>query len=232
MSKFLSPAGRACAAALLGVLVVLAAVSSARATKYGPPQRRDVFSPNRRFVLDVNPHTKTHTVYRTTDRKTPLWSFATSDVWHEPYFLSNDGQVVLRVAWEHVQEDNLPHGDCMWFYGPTGLFKTYSFADICPNPSKTSLVGPGPIGNFWHTWYTNVSQFDTRVTLRTTDRYVYEFDMATGRIVDRDMAIQSRQYMSVWWLVVVVSILTVAVIAGYRWLRWPCRASGRPAVVE
>ena len=58
------------------ILALLLTSPQAFATSYGKPERHDVFSRNRAFVLDVNPETRTHTVYDVRDRGKPLWSFS------------------------------------------------------------------------------------------------------------------------------------------------------------
>src|SRR5437016_3192553 len=75
------------------------------------PERRDIFSPNRRFVVDVNPKAERFTVYSAADRHRPLWSFSRPDPptldWRNDYFLSNDGKALLLVNGVRLKEDEL-----------------------------------------------------------------------------------------------------------------------------
>src|SRR5262249_27776749 len=126
------------------------------------------------FVLDVNPETETHTVYSAQDRTQPLWSFS-APVWQAPFFLSNDGAVVVKPGWRHVQVDDLTQATGVTFWNRQGKFRTYTLTELCPNPPKTQDVGVGPIGDFWRTWYTDADQDDETFILRTTCDIEYRF---------------------------------------------------------
>src|SRR5262245_29093585 len=143
------------------------------ATSYARPIRHDVFSPNRDYVLDVDPETEVHVVYATKDRTKPLWSFS-MHVWQAPFLLSNDGAVVATLAWEHIRVQDLDDAQCIEFRNKEGVFKAYSFAELCPNPARTILTGGGPIGGFWRTWYTELDHYhDDTFRVRTTDFFEY-----------------------------------------------------------
>lgn len=142
------------------------------ATSYTQPKRHEVFSHNPAFVLDVNPETRTHTVYDVRDRGKSLWSFSCG-VWHFPFLLSDGGQVAATVGWEHVQEQDIAEADAVTFWNKDGKFRTHALRDVCPDPPRTQNVGGGPIGAFWRTWYTEVEDHGDSFTIRTTVGVAY-----------------------------------------------------------
>ena len=174
-------------------VIVLSAASCAHATSYATPKRHDVFSPNRLFVLDVNPETSVHAVYSTADRSTPLWTFS-KRVWHYPFFVSNDGKVVATTAWKHVREDKLATVPCINLWNASGTLRSYGFSEICPSPPPTSWVGVGPIGDSWRTWYTDASQDGDTFTVTTTDWYSFTFSLRDGAIVSKRLSLSGLYY--------------------------------------
>jgi hypothetical protein len=167
----------------LAILSLIWIASSAFATSYKPPARHDVFSLNRAYVLDVNPLTKVHKVYSVNDRSTPLWSFSCG-VWHFPFLVSDDGTVVATVSWKHCKEDEIGKEDGVVFWNKDGPSRTHALADLCPNPPLTEDIDePGPIGPFWRTWYTDVTDHGSSFTLRTTRGMEYQFLYATGEVI-------------------------------------------------
>jgi hypothetical protein len=197
------------------LLVLLLTVSPAFATSYAPPQRHDVFSRNRAFVLDVNPDTKVHTVYGVRDRGKPLWSFSCG-VWHFPFLVSDDGQVVATVGWEHVQAQEIGEADAVTFWNKEGVFRSYAIRDLCPDPPKTQDVGVGPIGDFWRTWYKEVIDHGDSFTIRTTCGVEYRLRYADGEVVER-----RRFGWRVWgaWVLTIggAAVVGVAVVALWLW---------------
>jgi hypothetical protein len=204
------------AAALLALLP-----SVCRATSYADPERHDVFSPNRAYVLDVNPKTDRHTVYAVADRSKPLWSFS-ADVWHAPFFLSNDGKVVAEPAWRHIRVQDVEKATCIRFWNRTGEFKTYSFAEVCPNPRSRGWFEVGPIGGFWRVWYESVTQDGDTLRVMTTESYEHTFSMKDGSILSSRLVWENvlRGY---WW----VPFLLLVLIVGAR--VWVVRRRRRKA---
>jgi hypothetical protein len=168
----------------VAILTVMLTASPVMATSYMPPTRHDVYSRNRAFVLDVNPETKTHTVYDVRDRSKPLWSFSCG-VWHFPFLVSEDGKVVATVEWQHVQVEDIAEANAVTFWSKDGAFRSHFLRDLCPDPPKTSNVGIGPIGDFWRTWYTKVSDEGDTFTIWTTIGVAYRFRYADGELVER-----------------------------------------------
>jgi len=148
----------------------------ARATSYAPPERQEIFSDNREFLLVVDPESETHKVSRADDPGNTLWQFELP-VWHFPFVVSNDGQTVAVVAWRHVQEDALAHGDCITFFSADGGRTGVAFREVYPNPPKTKHVGIGPIGDFWRTWYKDTEVSGDRLVIHTTGGGTATFDL-------------------------------------------------------
>ena len=201
-------------------VVLLFADSTASAFKPGPPQRHAVYSPNKAFVVDVDPDRKVNTVYAANDAR-PLWSFP-GRIWLEKVCLSNDGTVAAIVAWTHVKEESLPEIEGVVFWDKDGAFKSYSVHELCPDPKRTEDLGSGPVGEFWRTWYTDSWADGERVWLRTTGGLDYEFRLADGEItgrwrnesrLDRIRSALSRGSAGAW-TAVILAVVIVAV-AGY-----------------
>src|SRR4051812_10295140 len=72
------------------LLVLLCAESPAFASRIALPDRHSVYSPNEKFVADVEPEEKTVTVYAANDRSRPLWVFKW-EIWVKQVMLANDG---------------------------------------------------------------------------------------------------------------------------------------------
>ena len=179
----------------VGLLLLLLSAGPAQGYKPASPVRHDVWSPNGTYVLDVDPAAKRLTVYAAGDRQTPLWSFD-RPVWQEQHFLSDDGRTVGVVAWRFVKLDELSDGVCVEFWNRDGLFREYTFAELCPNPGNF-YIESGPVGDFWRKWYSRVDGDGTHLRVRTTDEYEYTFALDNGRIVEK-----SRIWLPgwVWWV--------------------------------
>ncbi|MEQ8790767.1 MAG: hypothetical protein RIC55_31000 [Pirellulaceae bacterium] len=210
------------------ILILLLSASPAFATSYAQPKRHDVFSHNRAFVLDVNPKTRTHTVYDVRDRSKPLWSFS-CDVWHFPFLLSDDGQVAATVSWQYVREQDIAEADALTFWNKGGEFRSHALRYLCPNPPRTQDVGVGPIGAFWRTWYTEVKDHGDSCTIRTTAGVAYRFRYADGVLVER------RRFgfsgWGGWWSVGGIIMVAVVGVALWGWHRRHSRqaaADGNP----
>ena len=168
----------------LSIFFSLTFIYSVFATKYGMPKSREIKSNNKEFTLKINPKTKTHSIHKGDEEKS-LWTFK-KDVWHFPFFLSNDGKVVAVPVWRHVKKyegDDLKEKVCIEFYNEKGIFKVYKFEDIIPNPPKTQDVGKGPIGDFWRTWYKSATSENDTVILDLTNGKKVTFSLKDGSIV-------------------------------------------------
>ncbi len=206
------------------VLVLAAALAPSSAAGFSParPERRDIFSANRLFVLDADPKTGVNTVYAADDRATPLWSFP-GTVWLADALVSNDGTIVAVVGWSFVRDDDLPAEGAVVFRNRDGVFRSYSVSDLCPHPLRTRDIGPGPVGNFWRTWQTGAWSDGERLVVRTTGGLDYVFHLADGTVAVRRPNIH---ILSKWCVVVPALALgaTAAGVWGYPRLRrggWP-----------
>jgi len=162
------------------------------ATRYASPERHDVFSPNGQFVLDVNPGTETHYLYKSNDRTKPLWSFK-KKVWHFPFLVSDDGATIVTVAWQHVSSENISDNGAE-FWNKDGMFKIIKIVELCPNPPQTEkLKIIGPIGDFWLTWYYEVINKGDSFTLITTKLDEYRISFADGNIIYKKKAAPLKQ---------------------------------------
>jgi hypothetical protein len=74
------------------------------ATSYAPPQERVVKSPNGLFLLRIQPNGGRHEIVAAKNPKQVIWSFD-RNVWHDEYFVSDDGAHVAWIAWEFVRTD-------------------------------------------------------------------------------------------------------------------------------
>jgi hypothetical protein len=208
---------------LRAIFVLVVTTSSCFATSYTKPERHDVFSHNRAFVLDVNPKTEVHTVYDVRDRTKPLWSFS-KQVWHYPFLLSNDGTVVVTVAWKHVQAEHLADAIGVRFWNRDGEFRTYPLRDLCPDPPKTKDVGVGPIGDFWRTWYFDVNDDGEAFTILTASR-ILTFRFADGEMVERSASRWQGREGPPEWMPVALSALAIVSFAAILCRLGRCRRS-------
>lgn len=196
---------------LLTAAALLACPAVAPATKFVEPKRRDVFSRNGAFVLDVDPQSERHTVYAVRDRTKPLWSFSLP-VWHFPLLLSDDGTVVAVVSWRYVQAEDIADSPGVGFWNKQGMFRGYSLVELCSWPRRT--WDDGPIGSFWRTWYTEVNDEGNSFTLRTTRGMQYRFRYSDGEIVAR----RRSQWLH-WEEWLVVGALALVVLTCALWWR-------------
>jgi hypothetical protein len=150
-------------------------LTKAMATSYGPPQNRVVKSPNGQYSLNINTRSSRHEIRK---GKEVLWSFERR-IWHDEFYLSNDGQRVLWVAWDHVQVDDgkgwrnrqadeAQQEEAVVVYSPDGVLLKKTFAEVSI-PAKP--VGPGPIGDFWRVWRgTKITQKDDVISIAVEGR--------------------------------------------------------------
>lgn len=212
----------------LALVAILFATPSALAFSVSKPERHDVFSHNRAFVLDVNPDTKTHTVYDVRDRTKPLWSFSCPvGLYQDPFLLSDDGQVVATIAARYISVERVANAKAVTFWNKGGEFRSHGLRDLCPDPPKTWDVGGGPIGDFWRTWYTEVEAHGGSFSIYTTRGVECRFQFADGELVD-------RSYFGLRKWIIWVSLMAgaVAVVAGvtivYKWWRRSKQSSPDP----
>ena len=166
------------------LLSALLVASPANAFSPAKPNRHDVLSQNGLYVLDVDPITEVNTVYPVADRTRPVWSFP-GKLWLCKELLSNDGTVVVLVHWRFVTEERLANSTGIEFRNRDGAFKSYSVGELVPDPPLTQDIGPGPIGDFWRTWYSEVKDDGDEFSLQTTGSFDYRFRFSSGEMIDR-----------------------------------------------
>lgn len=162
----------------------LLVASPANAYSPAKPHRHDVFSRNGLYVLDVDPIAEVNTVYSIADRTRPIWSFP-GKLWLGRGCLSNDGKVVIIVNWPFVTEEHLATAFAVEFRNKDGVFRSYLVRELVPDPPLTQNIGPGPIGDFWRTWYSEVNDDGDEFSLQTTGIYNYRFRFSSGEMIDR-----------------------------------------------
>ena len=168
---------------LIAVLSALLVASPASAYSPAKPHRHDVFSQNGLYVLDVDPIAEVNTVYSVADRTRPIWSFPGKLGLRG--CLSNDGKVVIIVNWPFVTEEHLATAFALEFRNKGGVFRSYLVRELVPDPPLTQDIGPGPFGDFWRTWYTEVNDHGDEFSIQTTGTYDYRFRFSSGEMIDR-----------------------------------------------
>ncbi len=166
--------------ALRLVLLMLAMCCAGELQAFKPArtQQHDVFSPNRKFVLDVNPASKVQRVYASEDRSKELWSF-TQEIWQETFYVADNGESVAVVYWCFCTVEQA--GPAVRIVAKNGTRFSYSTAQLCRVPYTTKQV-IGPIGDFWRRWLHRSWQDGSDLVLSTVDGHEYRFSLATGRI--------------------------------------------------
>lgn len=170
----------------LAMILLLLIASPGYATSYGRPERHDVFSKNRAFVLDVNPETGLHRVFDVRDRTKPLWGMAFW-VWHFPILLSDDGTVVATLAWKYVRVQDIDETEAITFWNKDGAFRSHLLSDLCPDPMPAH---GGPVGDFWRSWLSDVSSNGDSLSVRTIRGVSHRFRFADGERIKPDSAVQ------------------------------------------
>ena len=150
------------------ILMVLVAcgyfLPLAKGTSYAPPEDRTAQSPNGKFTLRIDPKSGRHRVYQGKKR---LWSFQ-QEVWHDAFFLSNDGQRVMWLAWPYVQTEAL-NTPAMIIFSPSGIVLQRSYSEVS-KPRRYRRGEIGPIGSFWRVWRDDASQDGDTVTVDVSGR--------------------------------------------------------------
>ena len=174
---------------LLVLVLTLVLQLSGHATSYADPKSETIASANGKYTLITDPKTKNHKVYSSDNLKEPLWSFERR-IWHDEFYLSNDGQRVLWVAWENVQVDDgkgwrnrqadeAQQEEAIVVYSPDGVLVRKTFAEVS-NPVKP--IGPGPIGDFWRVWRgTKITRNDDVISIAVKGKHE-EFKIDLSKI--------------------------------------------------
>jgi hypothetical protein len=141
----------------LTITLVFGIMSIAFAIRYHPAKDLEVKSPNGIYTLRVSAQTSLHEVIK--DNKV-LWTFE-RDVWHNDYFLSNDGQRVLWVV--HPNFHVMGEDSAVIVYAPEGVILKKSVDQI-------SIPDPSSIGGVISIWREGATQEGNVVTIDTLGR--------------------------------------------------------------
>ena len=135
----------------------------AHATSYAKPRPRCVNSPNGKYFVRIDPNTQNHEIFAV-GSDTALWSFSRR-VWHDDYFVSNDGELVAWVAWRHCSIERV-NDPAFIVYSRDGIAVSHSYRDLC-NPKRRLPWDIGPIGNFWRVWRKESGMSGDTITINT-----------------------------------------------------------------
>ena len=165
--------------AILTVALVAAFLGDALGTSYAPPEDRRVKSQNELFVLRVHPKGGKHEIFAAKDLKRVLWSF-TRPVWHDEYFVSDDGLRVVWIAWEFVKTDELQNS-AVEIWSKDGIVKKASFIELgdMHRPSSEQVA---PIGGFWRIWRDACMFKDGKVTIQQRRKNTVRVDLNNATI--------------------------------------------------
>jgi hypothetical protein len=187
---------------LVALLTLPQTASALSINKFSPPF--EVNSPNRTFVLVVDPRSNNHYIYRASKRTTSLWSF--SEAAEDVYLLSNDGEVVVSLHAPYVHVNHVNKTTCITMRRADGVFKTFAMSEICPDPEKTNFHRPPgrpggmalglPEGDSWRTWRGDVVQGDHNFRVNTTGRIrCWDFSLDDGQILGHWSAAEVEQQL-------------------------------------
>ena len=145
-------------------VILLCFVDSLMATKFGPPKDVEIKSPNGQFLLHISAESGRHEVR---EGSKVLWSFD-RDVWHDDYFVSDDGQFVLWVSWFFVKAEDVK-ATALTVYSKSGAAFEKTFAELgTPRAYRKDEIGP--IGDFWRIWRGDVSRKGEVISIEVEGR--------------------------------------------------------------
>jgi hypothetical protein len=145
------------------IVLVAAFLGHVFGTSYAPPEDRLLKSQNELFVLRVHPKSGKHEIFAAKNPKRVLWSF-TRPVWHDEYFVSDDGLHVVWVSWEFVKTDDLQNS-AVEIWCKDGIAQKGSYTEIgdIRRPSSEQV---SPIGESWRIWRDACTCKDGIVTIQ------------------------------------------------------------------
>jgi len=157
----------------LTTLMISGFLATALATSFAEPQDREVKSANGKYSLKIEAESGKHRIY---EGEKLLWSFE-REIWHDEYFVSNDGKHVLWVAWKFVREDQVKRDVAVKVYGAKGVEMSQTYDQVSqPRPYAEGEVGP--IGDFWRIWRGECKQEGDVVTIQTAGKPACVVDFA------------------------------------------------------
>jgi hypothetical protein len=156
----------------LSALLLSGMMFQALATSYAEPEDRVVKSPNGKFALKIHAKKGLHEVK---SGKKVLWSFQ-RDVWHDDYFVSNDGQRVLWVSDRYVSAEDANKKAALAVYSSKGVLLSKTGADVS-KPRRYYKGEMGPIGDHWRIWRGKATQDGDVVTIETSGKPDFAVDL-------------------------------------------------------
>ncbi|MBI1375279.1 MAG: hypothetical protein GC159_21380 [Phycisphaera sp.] len=176
-------------------MVALGTRARATSIDFGP---QSTLSGNKHFAVTTREirgaYERSVTVYRLTEPydparemrlSEPIWSFESSDLFA---CVSNDGEYVATHADFEVPADSVTTHPVLRFWNRDGLIKSYTAADLCPNPpSSKGLFDPPPIGDF-RAWVFNIEPLAANdvVRVKTFCGESIDIRFKDGAIINRE----------------------------------------------
>ena len=164
----------------LSALLCSGFLSSLTATSIAEPENMEVKSPNGKYVLKVDSKTGVHQLCeadpKNPERSKVIWQFH-HQVWHNDYFVSDDGKHVLWVAWKYVKESQVKRPAVVVFsVEGKALSKSYAEAST---PREYGKFDKGPIGDFWRIWReSKIERKGERVTIPVAGKAKFVVDLS------------------------------------------------------
>lgn len=160
-------------------VVLMAFASTAFATSYAPPTDREIKSSNGKYILRISAKDSMHYVFEKSSPKKVLWSFS-RHLWHDDYYLSDDGARVVWVAWPYVQVSETSKS-AIEVWTKDGLKEAATFDKVgdLRKPSKGEIA---PIGDFWRVWRAASFYEHGQVTVVQSHKITVNIDLKTGKI--------------------------------------------------
>ena len=152
---------------LIIIIILMYPYLQLNATSYARPEKKRIFSENKKYYVLINPETNIHEVYNSENTKKILWSFE-KEAWRSTWVISNDGEKVVWISWKYVRIDDIDK-PCIMIYNSKGIEETFSYNKIS-SPRKYKIREVGPIGSFWRVWYESISEKSDGLVINVSGR--------------------------------------------------------------
>lgn len=152
------------------------------ATSYAPPEDSTVMSANGQYSLSISADSGLHQIRKGQDI---LWSFE-RDVWHHDYFLSDNGQFVLWVAWSYITEESTDE-PAIILYSTEGAQSKWSYREVS-EPRRYQEGEIGPLGDSWRIWREGITTDGDTVVIEVVGREPFSITLSTPNAKDEQEA--------------------------------------------
>ncbi len=160
------------------ITITLLLAMQAFATKYAPPEPKEIYSENKAFYVIIAPASNKQLVFAA-DRKEPLWKFSYSS-WHDEIFVSDDGNRIVIVKWKHFKDVDAKSA-AIQVINRGKIEREYSYDQLC-SPRKRGDREVGPIGDFWRIWKEKPTSLkDQKLTVTVAGGKPVVIDLSTGK---------------------------------------------------